>query len=216
MANKVFGDLTIKRGMFAEVRSDRGLRVATITVNETLDNNAYSWQKLQNNTASLDVNLPAANTLQLVGWAVIIENNALSTFSLVVKDSTGAIIKTIVAPAAGSIRAYEFVCQDISTAAGVWYTVSMEDTAVQAASRYAYDFNATNNWGDASAGNFTLTASGVDHTRGLNPSVMVYETAGPVQTMVDLDLRYNGTTGDVSLVVPETPNCRFAGRVVIL
>lgn len=216
MANKVYGDLIIKRGVFAEVRADKGLWAETIIANKTLDKNSYSWQKLRNNTSALDVNLPDATTLQMVGWAVTIENNSISTFAINVKDSAGGLIKTIAAPAAGTIRAYEFVCQDISLAAGVWYTVSMEDTAVQSASRYSGNFGNGVDWGGVVGGEYIFTASGVDHTRGLNPSVMVFETAGSTETMVDLDIKYDNITGDVSLVVPDSPDCRFAGRVVIL
>ena len=207
---KVQGDLIVKRGIFAEVRADRGLRVATITTDETLDLNAYSWQKLKDITASDDVNLPDATTLKL-GWSVVVENDSTSTYALVVKDSAGGTLKTI---AIGD--SYEFTCQSIGTAAGVWHVTSLEDSTVTVASRYTEDFDATTDWGSPSAGVYTFTVLGSAHTRGLNPSVMVFETASTVESKVDLDISYDNTTGDISLVVPQTPDCRFAGRILVI
>lgn len=211
MSQKVMGDLVVKRGMFAEVRADRGLRVATITANETLDLNSYSWQKLRDNTAADSVILPSATTLKL-GWAVVVENNALSTYNLVVKDGgAGATIKTI-APG----EAYEFTCQSISAAAGVWHVMSLTDVSSIVASRFTTNFDAATDWGSPSAGYYTYTVLGSAHTRGVNPSVMVFETSGSVESKVALDISYDNTTGDISLVVPDSPDCRFAGRILVI
>lgn len=209
--SKVFGDLTIKRGMFAEVRADRGLRVATITTPETLDKNAYSWQKLTNATSTLAVNLPDATTLQMVGWAVVIENPSASSYNLTVKDAAAGTVKTVIPG-----TAFEFVCQSVSSAAGVWHVTDMGDATVAAATRYSQDFNATTDWGSPSAGAYTLTVLGSAHTRGVNPTAMVFETNSTIESKVELDMSFDNTTGDVSLVVPQVPDCRFAGRVLIM
>ena len=204
---QVKGDLLVKRTMTAEVRADRGLRAATIVTDETLDLNAYSWQKLKDITAADAVILPDATTLPAKGWAVVVENDATSTYSLTVKDGgAGGTIK-VVAPG----EAFEFVCQSISAAAGVWHITSMEDTTVQIAARYQQDFNATSDW---TAGVITIT--GATHTRGLNPQAQVYEVSGAAETRVDLDIAYDNTTGDVTLTVPIIPDCRFQGRCVIM
>ena len=211
MAEKIYGDLVVKRGMFAEVRSDRGLRVTTITANETLDLNAYSWQKLKNVTSALNVILPAATTLKL-GWSVVVQNDPTSTFNLLVKDGgAGATLKTLLPG-----HAYEFTCQSIGAAAGVWYLTQLDDTSIVVASRYSTDFNATSDWGVAAGGLYTLTILGSAHGRGVNPTVTVFETVGAVESKVGLDVAFNNTTGDVSLVVPETPDCRFAGRALLI
>jgi len=208
---KVMGDLVVKRGMFAEVRADRGLRVATIVTDETLDLNSYSWQKLKDVTAADNVILPDATTLKL-GWAQVIENDSTSTYSLSVKDGGAGAVLQVVAPG----EVYEFVCQSIGAAAGVWRVVSLENTTIVAATRYTEDFDATTDWGAAGGGYYTITITGATHTRGLNPTVIVFETAATVETRVDLDISYDNTTGDISLVVPETPDCRFAGRALII
>lgn len=207
---KVFGDLIGKRAIQGEVRVDRGLRVTTITTAETLDKNAYSWQKLRNNTSTLAVNLPTATTLML-GWAVVVENPAASTFNLTIKDASAGTIKTLIPGVA-----YEFTCQDIGSAAGVWNVTELGDTAVLSAPRYAQNFNNTTDWGTAAGGYYTITVTGATHTRGINPIARVFETSGAVESEVELDLSYDNTTGDVSLAVPETPDCRFTGRTVIV
>jgi len=204
---KVMGDLQVKRTMTAEVRADRGLRSATITAAETLNKNSYSWQKLTA-AAPQDVIMPDATTI-INGWQVTIQ---AITSDLTVKDGdTGATIKVV--PAG---ETYQFTCTDNSSTAGEWHSYTLEDFGAIAATRYASDFNATTDWGTAAGGVYTLTVTGATHLRGVNPSVLVYETAGAVETRVDLDISYNSSTGDVSFVVPEEPNCRFAGRAVFI
>ena len=208
---KVWGDFLVKRVLTSEVRADRGLRVATITTNETLDLNSYSWQKLTNNTSSLDVSLPDATTLPIKGWSQVVENPIASSFDLVVKDGAGTILKTVVPG-----TAYEFTCEDIGSAAGVWFVTSLGDDTVLAASRYSQDFDNATDWGSPSAGAYTITITEVVHTRGLNPQVTVLEVVGDIETEVDVEVSYDKTTGDVSIAVPQTPDCRFAGRVLII
>lgn len=210
MAQKIFGDLEVKRSIFGEVRTDRGLRAVTITADETLNLNSYSWQKIKNVTSALDVNLPDATTLK-AGWSVVIENDATSTFNLVVVDAGTNTIRTLTPG-----EAVEFTVQSIAAAAGVWHLTKREDAGSVPASRYTTDFNATTDWGTASGGEYTITILGSAHTRGLNPSVTVFETVGAVESKVSLDISYDNTTGDISLVIPEHPDMRFAGRVLII
>lgn len=210
MATKIYGDLDVKRSIFGEVRTDRGLRAATITTAETLNVNSYSWQKLTNATSALDVNLPDATTLKL-GWAVVVENPVASTFNLVVKDAAAGTIKTITPG-----HAFEFTVQSIGAAAGVWHVASMDDISTVSASRYSQDFNATSDWGAAAGGYYTITITGATHTRGNNPVATVFETVGSVESKVGLDLSYDNTNGNVSIAVPDVPDCRFAGRILII
>lgn len=208
MAQKIFGDLTVKRAIVGEVRVDEGLRVATITGTETLTLNSYSWQKLTA-AAPQDVILPDATTLPVAGWKITIQE---ITSDLTVKDGgAGATIKVV--PAG---TAYTFTCQAKATAAGVWHFYALDDAYVPTVSKYAQDFDATTDWGVEGAGYYTITITGATHDMGVNPTVVVYETTATTEAQVDLDISYDNTNGNVSLVVPSDPNCRFAGRVIIM
>ena len=207
MAQKIFGDLDVKRAIIGEVRVDEGLRAATITADETLTVNSYSWQKLTAITPH-NVILPSALTLPIAGWKIVVQ---AITSDLTVKDSASTTIKVV--PAG---TAYVFTNQDITTAAGVWHFYTLDDAYIPAVKKYAQDFNATTDWGTSVGGYYTLTIVGATHTMGLNPTVIVYETTATTEAQVDLDISYNNTNGNVSLVTPDVPNCRFAGRVVIM
>jgi hypothetical protein len=204
---KVFGDLDVKRAIVGEVRVDQGLRVATISATETLTKNSYSWQKLTA-AAPQDVNLPDATTLPIKGWAVVIQ---AITSALTVKNSAGTTIKVV-----GAGETFRFTVQDISTAAGVWDYRALPTSYSPGVSKYAQDFDATTDWGTAGGGLYTLAITGATHGMGTNPTVVVYETTSTTESKVELDVDYDNVTGDVSLIVPEVPDCRFAGRVVIM
>ena len=206
---KVMGDLNVKRTMTAEVRADRGLRVATITPStpEALDLNAYSWQKLTA-AAPETVVMPDATTLPIAGWQVVIE---AITSDITVTDFDNTVLKVV--PAG---QAYQFTCQDIGSTAGVWHFYTLEDFGAIAATRFKKDFNATSDWAGPSAGKYTITVTAATHLRGVNPSVLVSETVGGVEERVEVDIAYDDSTGDVRITVPQHPDCRFAGRALFV
>lgn len=83
------------------------------------------------------------------------------------------------------------------------------------AERYTQLFtNAT--WGSPSGGYYTITVTQATHGKTDTPEVSVYEQDGLEFVKVQVqDLRINAS-GDVSISVPETPDLRFNGLILIL
>lgn len=79
---------------------------------------------------------------------------------------------------------------------------------------YFATFNATSDWGSASGGQYTLTISAATHGKGLNPVVQILEQSGSDYVAVVLMHKLNAS-GDVILEVLETPDNRFAGKIII-
>ena len=82
---------------------------------------------------------------------------------------------------------------------------------------YSQTFNATTDWGTAAGGLYTITIAASVHGKGTSINgVQVFEDDGTsyVETSTDV-LKWNKSTGQVSISVSETPNGRFAGSVVI-
>jgi hypothetical protein len=80
---------------------------------------------------------------------------------------------------------------------------------------YQQAFNVNTDWGTASGGYYTIIVWEATHNQGMTPSVSIYEEDSTdfVEVMVD-EVRIS-SVGDVSFRVPEVPDCRFAGKVVI-
>ena len=70
-------------------------------------------------------------------------------------------------------------------------------------------------WAGPSGGEYTITILQSTHERGTDPMVEVFEDIGGTFVLVDVGVSVNGL-GDVTLSVSETPDSRFAGRVVIV
>jgi hypothetical protein len=79
---------------------------------------------------------------------------------------------------------------------------------------YVTTFNATTDWGSPSGGLYTLTITAATHGKGTNPSVEVLEQNGLVYQSVGVTYILNAS-GDVSIEVLQTPNNRFAGKLII-
>lgn len=84
------------------------------------------------------------------------------------------------------------------------------------AERYTDTFNATSDWGAASAGLYTISIPAATHAKGVSPSVMVFELVGGSYELVGIHILQISLTGDVNLKVLETPDNRFAGLVLII
>jgi hypothetical protein len=83
---------------------------------------------------------------------------------------------------------------------------------------YVQTFNATTDWGSASGGLYTITVPATTHGFGLNVSqVVTYQTSGSDSEQVTANsVLINNITGDVSITVTQTPDARFAGKLVII
>lgn len=79
---------------------------------------------------------------------------------------------------------------------------------------YFTTFNNSSDWGSASGGQYTLTILASTHGKGLNPIVQILEQSGSDFLSVVLTHKLN-SSGDVILEVLETPDNRFAGKIII-
>lgn len=82
--------------------------------------------------------------------------------------------------------------------------------------RYTTTFNATTDWGSASAGLYTITIAVATHIKGTSPLVQVYETVGGANLVASATKISIAADGAVSLIVSETPDGRHVGKIVIM
>lgn len=76
-------------------------------------------------------------------------------------------------------------------------------------------FNATTDWGSAGDGYYTITVPATTH-KAAAATVQVFESSGPDYDSIIPDRIRVTSVGDVQIRVPETPDGRFAGRIVII
>ena len=96
---------------------------------------------------------------------------------------------------------------------------SRTDVTISSSSvAYEESFDATTSWGSPSGGLYTITVTAGTHGKGTNVSdIILYETVGGDSVLVLPNTSFfNSSTGDTSFTVSETPDGRFAGKVVIL
>ena len=81
--------------------------------------------------------------------------------------------------------------------------------------KYVQTFNATTDWGTAAGGLYTLTITAGTHGKGTSPAVRIEEGSGAdwIHTLVDQEIVRS--TGNVELKISDSPDARFAGRVLI-
>jgi len=97
------------------------------------------------------------------------------------------------------------------------YMEAIDGALSTAGAPYSSTFDATTSWGAASGGIYTITITAGTHGKGTSPKeVTIYEDDGtnwiPAPGVI---AKINKTTGDISFEVSETPDDRFAGRIVI-
>jgi len=209
MAHDIKGDLNVCRSIDAGRRVNQGLNTAAITGAEQLELHSHYWQQLSA-VAVQDVILPDATTLP-VGWSVVVEAKT-SNLNVKTYDAVTPVLRKTVTPD----RAYEFTLTDNGTDEGVWYVNFLEEADTLATARFTATFDATTSWGAASGGYYTQVIAQATHTRGTSPQVDVFEESGSDFIKVELDELKVLANGDVEMRVPETPDCRFAGKVVMI
>ena len=104
---------------------------------------------------------------------------------------------------------------DAKTTAGEWKVEVISESETTAAERYVYGFTATTEWGTAAGGYYTITVTAATHGIGSNPVISVQELTGSDFIKVEADQLKIFANGNVSIRVPETPDLRFAGRIII-
>jgi len=206
----VKGDFGVS-GLLSSRRLDQDVLAQTITAQFNVSKRSTGHLLLS--AASLqDVVLPDATTL-LNGFQVSI--TATGAAGLSVKTyhaTTPVLLKTIDAG-----RRYKFVLVNNSTAAGTWQVELKHDLETVAADRYTQAFNATTDWGSVSGGYYTIVITAATHGKGLNPVFEIFEDTGSEMVKVGVDeASFNIATGDISIRVNDVPDCRFAGKIVVL
>lgn len=84
------------------------------------------------------------------------------------------------------------------------------------ATPYQQSFDATTSWGAASGGEYSIVIPQSTHNKNTTPFVQVYaDIGGGNFEEVEVAIEINAA-GDVSLIVTENIDTRFAGKVIIL
>ena len=206
---EIKGDLQVKRTIIADRRADQGMfSDAAVVGAVTLVRHSAAWQNLTA-AAAQDVNLPTATGCPN-GWRVVVQ--ASGAGDLTVKDSAAATIEVVEAG-----RAYEFILTDNSGAAGVWYVNFLENADVLPASRYTLTHNATSDWTGPTGNYYIVTTTAATHGRGTRPTFQFFETVGSdeIEVMPD-QAKIVTASGNVAFRVPDTPDLRYAGKVIFV
>lgn len=210
MAKEVFGDLNIGRS--AKARSyQHGLSVETLTTSRNIDVHDYQYLRLSCAT-NQDVILPNASLLT-AGWnrTIDVADDSVGSILLKTYDAiTPVLLKTL-----ASGKSVKVTLISGATDAGTWKIEVISSTETSAAERYVSGFTATTEWGAAAGGYYTIPVTAATHGIGINPVVSVQQLTGADYLIVDVDQLKVFANGDVSIRVPETPDLRFAGRLVI-
>lgn len=69
-------------------------------------------------------------------------------------------------------------------------------------------------WGSPSSGVYSITVLEATHGREENPVVQVYENDLTNFDQIEVDININ-PSGDITISVPETPDLRFEGKIII-
>lgn len=87
---------------------------------------------------------------------------------------------------------------------------------LQVTTKYISTFNSTTDWGSATGGYYTITVLASTHKAGISPTIQIFELSGSDYDMVQVDRIRVNSSGDISIRVPETPDGRFEGKLVII
>lgn len=79
---------------------------------------------------------------------------------------------------------------------------------------YQQSFNNTTDWGSPSGGIYSLVILATLHGKGTKPIVQVMEQSGLDFINVGIAFKMNAS-GDITLEVNQTPDNRFAGKIII-
>ena len=86
---------------------------------------------------------------------------------------------------------------------------------LEAATGYIKTFNATTDWGAASGGFYTIVVAVGTHSKGTHPILQIQSLSGADYVDVEVDEIRTTAIGNVLIRVPESPDLRFEGRLII-
>jgi hypothetical protein len=205
---KIKGDLQVTRTIDAGRRVNQTGATKALVGAEALTKHSPFWNNFTAE-APQDVILPDATTL-VIGWKVVVNNKDASNGLAVKNNDAGATVKSVIAG-----RAYEFTCEDISSADGAWHINYLEESDLVPAERYTETFNATTDWTE-NGDYYTLTVDEATHQRGTSPTRIIEELDGSDYNEIIPDNLNVASNGDVTIRVMKTPEGRFAGRITLV
>lgn len=85
-----------------------------------------------------------------------------------------------------------------------------------AAPHYVQSFDNTTSWGTASGGEYSISISAGTHGLGTNVIATVYEQLSPTEFEEVFVYTTITSAGTVTIKVPETPDTRFTGKIIIV
>lgn len=77
-------------------------------------------------------------------------------------------------------------------------------------------FNNTSDWSGPASGYYSITVLRSVHGKTTHPAVYIYEQDGSDFVNVEVDQVKINSNGDVSIRVPDTPDSRFNGKLIII
>jgi hypothetical protein len=84
------------------------------------------------------------------------------------------------------------------------------------AERHVVTFDASASWGAPSGGFYSIAIAAGTHGKGLNPTAAAFEDIGGGSfSAVTAEIEVS-STGTVTIKVPDTPDQRFAGALIII
>lgn len=206
----VKGSLLVENVLDVRRRMNQGLSKETITGARIVTLNDYAWLQIIN-ASTQDVILPDATTLA-AGWNIVVAADTASNASVNVKSYaavTPLLIKNIL-----SGRAYRLTLLDGATAAGVWQITLLGESDSLPAERFIDSFNATSDWGSPAGGYYSRTVAAATHDMGTSPTVKV-RAGSSTYTDVMPDSLSVSASGDITIQVPQLPDLRFEGQMII-
>lgn len=150
---------------------------------------------------------------------IVLVYDSLSNHVIVIAESFDGSVISVNTPDGGidNFNTITFTSNDASVAITSNPATGTIDFAVVGggvgSANYASSFNATTDWSGPTSGLYSKTVAFATHAKA-NPIVETFETNGAVfdlvNTEVSVDASYN-----VSILVTEIPDLRFAGKLII-
>ena len=162
--------------------------------------------------AAFDFTLPAATGSQS---RIILSTQDVATNNVTIKVQSGEDLNdTTDGTMVLALDGKQYQAIDRNT--GKWDVVLLGGS--NAIDIYEEAFDATASWGAASGGYYTIAIAAAAHGKATDVKmIQVQNDNGTSYVLLSSDsVEINKTTGDVSLIVTETPDGRFAGRILIL
>ena len=217
---EVRGDLHVLRTGHAARRMNQGLVEETeITAQYDLDKHSHWWHTLKtDDNGEQDVVLPDATGLiddfsNDLAWQVVVHNvGTVDSINVKTYSPSTPVLRKAVAPG----RAYAFTLYKNDSQAGLWHVNYLEESDGIVTARYVQAYNATTNWGSPSGGYYTITVLGTTHARGSDPVVQLWRLQGSDYIKVILDRVLVDSNDDCSFRVPQLPDLRYAGKIVMI